>query len=100
MCVFRTWYARLVNFMYASHTTYTTYLTYRHGVMSLKFIGLCIANIFAEYNQQDAKFHNLFLQDALHISDGFSVHHQELKIAHPASGICQTITASLQASSR
>ena len=34
-----------------------------------------------------------FLQDALHVSDGFSVHHQELKTAHTASGICQTITA-------
>ena len=26
----------------------------------------------------------LFLQDVLHISDGFSVHHQELKTAHTA----------------
>jgi len=26
----------------------------------LTFIGPCIANIFAEYNQQDATFHNLF----------------------------------------
>jgi len=34
----------------------------------------------------------LFLQDALHASDGFSVHHQELKTAHTASGICQTDT--------
>jgi len=42
----------------------------------------CIANIFAAYNQEDATFHNLFLYDALHISDGFSVHHQELKTAH------------------
>jgi len=29
----------------------------------------------------------LFLQDVLHVSDGFSVHHQELKTAHTASGI-------------
>jgi len=35
----------------------------------------------------------LFLLDALHVSDGFSVHHQELKIAHTASGISQTNTA-------
>ena len=27
----------------------------------LTFIGPCIANIFAEYNQQDATFHNLFI---------------------------------------
>ena len=31
--------------------------------------------------------------DGLHVSDGFSVHHQELKTAHTASGICQTNTA-------
>jgi len=29
--------------------------------INLTFIGLCIANIFAEYNQQDATFHNLFI---------------------------------------
>jgi len=37
------------------------------------------SDAFAEYNQQDATFHNLFLYDALHVSHGFSVHHQELK---------------------
>jgi len=35
----------------------------------------------------------LFLWDALHVSEGFSVHHQELKTAHTASGICQTSAA-------
>jgi len=30
-------------------------------IQFLTFIGLCIANIFAEYNQQDATFHNLFI---------------------------------------
>jgi len=30
---------------------------------------------------------SLFLQDALHVSDGFSVHRQELKTAHTASDI-------------
>ena len=29
--------------------------------MSLTFICPCIANIFSEYNQQDATFHNLFI---------------------------------------
>jgi hypothetical protein len=28
--------------------------------------------------------------NALHVSGGFSVHHQELKTVHTASGICQT----------
>ena len=32
-----------------------------HGNTKLKFIDPCIANIFAEYNQQDATFHNLFI---------------------------------------
>ena len=27
--------------------------------------------------------------NALHVSGGFSVHHQELKTVHTASGICQ-----------
>jgi len=29
----------------------------------------------------------------LHVSDGFSVHHQEFKTVHTATGICQTDTA-------
>jgi len=64
-----------------------------HYEWHLTFIGPCIANIFAEYNQQDATFIYLFLSDAVHVSDGFSVHHQDLKTAHTASGICQTNTA-------
>jgi len=33
----------------------------RNNTLNLTFIGPCIANIFAEYNQQDATFHNLFI---------------------------------------
>ena len=33
----------------------------------------------------------LFLRDAVHVSDGFSVSHQEHKTEHTASGICQTV---------
>jgi len=29
--------------------------------LDLTFIGPCIANILAEYNQQDTTFHNLFI---------------------------------------
>ena len=32
----------------------------------------------------------LFWNDALHVSDGLSVHHQEFKTVHTATGICQT----------
>jgi hypothetical protein len=32
----------------------------------------------------------LFLNDAVHVSDGLSVHHQEFKTVFTATGICQT----------
>jgi hypothetical protein len=35
----------------------------------------------------------VFLHNTLHVSDGLSVHHQELKIVHTVTGICQTDTA-------
>ena len=33
----------------------------------------------------------LFWNETLHVSDGFSVHHQEFKTVHTATGICQTV---------
>jgi len=35
----------------------------------------------------------LFWNNIVHVSDGLSVHHQEFKIVHTATGICQTDTA-------
>ena len=35
----------------------------------------------------------LFWNDTLYISDNLSVHHQEFKTVHTATGICQTDTA-------
>jgi len=35
----------------------------------------------------------LFWNDTLHVSDGLSVHHQEFKTVHTATGICQADTA-------
>jgi len=35
----------------------------------------------------------LFWNDNLHVSDGLSVHHQEYKTLHTATGTCQTDTA-------
>jgi hypothetical protein len=32
---------------------------------------------------------NLFLQNTLHVSDRLSVHHQEFKTVHTATGLCQ-----------
>ena len=35
----------------------------------------------------------LFWNDTLHVSGGLSIHHQEFKTVHTATGICQTDTA-------
>ena len=44
---------------FVRNTPYITRL--REAVFNLTFIGPCVTNIFAEYNQQDAKFLNLFI---------------------------------------
>ena len=35
----------------------------------------------------------LFWNDTQHVSDGLSVHHQELTTVHTATGICQTASS-------
>jgi len=35
----------------------------------------------------------LFWNDTLHVSDGLSVHHQQFKTVHTATGVCHTDTA-------
>jgi len=35
----------------------------------------------------------LFWNDTVHVSDSLSIHHQEFKTVHTATGICQTDTA-------
>jgi len=35
----------------------------------------------------------LFCSSTLHVSDGLSIHYQESKTVHTASGICQTDSA-------
>jgi len=42
----------------------------------------------------------LFWNDTLHVSDGFSVHHQEFKTVGTATGISQTDTAACLLASR
>ena len=37
-----------------------------------------------------------FWNDTLHVSDGLSVHHQEFKTVHTATGICQTLASRQQ----
>jgi hypothetical protein len=41
-----------------------------------------------------------FWDNTLHVSDGLSVHHQEFKTVHTATGICQTGTATCLLASR
>ena len=54
----------------------------------LRFICPCSANVFPNYNQQDATFLDLFIStDALHVSGGFFADHQEHRTVHTASGI-------------
>jgi hypothetical protein len=35
----------------------------------------------------------LFFRGTVHVSDGLSIHYQEAKIVHTASGVCQTDSA-------
>jgi len=42
----------------------------------------------------------LFWNNILHVSDSFSVHHQEFKTVHTATGVCQTGTAACLLTSR
>jgi len=42
----------------------------------------------------------LFWNDTIHVSDGLSVHHQQFKTVHTATGICHTDTADCLLASR
>jgi len=76
------------------------YTTKLHGYIKPQFlhltwIGPCIVTYFySKTNQmhQCIKF-ILFWNNTLHVSDGLSVHHQEFKTVHTATGICQSDTA-------
>ena len=63
--------------------------------MNLTSTGPCIVIYFyskTNYTHECITF-ILFWNDTLHVSDGLSVHHQEFKTVHTATGICQTDTA-------
>jgi hypothetical protein len=42
----------------------------------------------------------LFWNNTLHVSDGLSIHHQDFKTVHTATGICQTGTAAYMLASK
>jgi len=51
-------------------------------------------NIFPQCNQQDPPVSQIICScKTFYVSDGLSVHHQELKIVYTATSICQTATA-------
>ena len=58
---------------------------------NLTFMGPCIVNVFLSITNKMKRCTILFIiVNALHVSSGFSAHHQGLKSVHAASGICQT----------
>ena len=64
---------------------------------NLTFIRPRVPNITPNYYRQDAKFHYLFIStNALHVSGGFSVHHQQHITVHTASGIVNQYCSLLQ----
>jgi len=68
---------------------------------SLAFIGPCILIYFYTKPTRFINVSNLFYgSNTVHVSDGFSVHHQELKTAYTATDICQTGTANCLLASR
>ena len=60
-------------------------------LLNLTFMGPCILNVFLSMTNKMQRCVILFIiVNAVHVSSGFSAHHQELKSVHAASGICQT----------
>ena len=54
-------------------------------------MGPCIVNVFLSMTNKMQRCIIFFITvNAVHVSSGFSAHHQELKSVHAASGICQT----------
>ena len=53
--------------------------------------GVCVCVCILKHNQQDATYTIFFIVvSALHVSSGFSAHHQELKNCRAVSDTCQT----------
>jgi hypothetical protein len=58
-------------------------------------MGSCIVIYFYSKTHKMQQFLKFILvcSSTLHVSDGLSVHHQESKTVHTASGVCQTDSA-------
>jgi hypothetical protein len=70
-------------------------LAWPHMPEDLTPIRPCIVIYFYSKTNEMHQFLKfiLFCSSTLHVSDGLSVHHQEFKTVHTASGICQTDSA-------
>ena len=67
----------------------------KRSKVKLTFIGACIVIYFYSKPNEMHLFLKfiLFCSSTVHVSDGISVHHQESKTVHTASGVCQTDSA-------
>jgi hypothetical protein len=71
-----------------------SFLTFQRDELSdLAFIGPCILIYSYSKTNQMHQILKLFLYNTLHVSDDLSVHHQEFRTVHTATGICQTAAA-------
>jgi hypothetical protein len=71
---------------------------YVHGVKLVCFATFIEPSIVICFYSKTNQMHQffkfiLFCSSTLHVSDGLSVHHQESKTVHTASGMCQTDSA-------
>ena len=91
------WYLQMQDLIFQmlcrSFTYHVQLRKYRHTKSSPSFL-ITLYYIYSKTNQmhQCIKF-IIFCNDTLHVSDGLSVHHQDFKTVHTATGVCQTDTA-------
>jgi hypothetical protein len=75
---------------YVRHETMVIHLIMKVSLVNLTFIGPCIVIYFYSKTNKMHQFLKfiLFWNTTLHVSDGLSVHHQEFKTVHTATGVC------------
>jgi len=78
------------------HETMVICLIMKVSLVNLTFIGPCILIYFYSKTNKMHRFLKfiLFWNTTLHVSDCLSVHHQEFKTVHTATGVCHTAVAS------
>jgi hypothetical protein len=81
--------------MFELHHIFKTFITLSSFTYEKDQTNSKTPSRFLKQNQPDAQYLKfiLFRNSTLHVSDGLSVHHQESKTVHTASGICHTGSA-------